>query len=368
MKAGADRGRTRAPTVRIGIPLPGGRLVAAARKRALPVLFSANAFAKIYPAGHERAGEFRSFRMPDPEQFAGLDAALDSAGFVAAVQYGDYRWTIEEYLDLVQSWPWAWYSSPDYCCEPQVAGDRPLRVLRLAATASMLSRCRRQAAERGLPPPMPVLQGWTPDEYAQCAHWFAMREWPSLVGVGSVCRREVRGENGIEAVLRVVDEVLPPHVRVHLFGVKSEALAILGNHPRLASVDSMAWDAGARHERRTGRDMAFHVSRMDAWTGKQLATASDAAASPGEPARLFSPRDLGARVDGDDLVLEALALQYADLVIGGELEYRDAVHQCHYDGVVALAKLRLYGISEAMLDEFNGMVDGFGDRVRELSK
>lgn len=37
--------------VRVGIPLTGGRLVAAAREQGYAVLFSANAFARTYPKG-----------------------------------------------------------------------------------------------------------------------------------------------------------------------------------------------------------------------------------------------------------------------------------------------------------------------------
>jgi len=366
MTSANGRSRREAPVVRIGVPLTGGRLVAAARERGLPVLFSANAFARTYPKGHEREGYFRGFSKPDPEQFAGLDAALDSAGFVAAARYGDYRWTVEEYFELVQAHPWAWYSSLDFCCEPEVAGDRPLRLLRMAATAAMLGRCRREALERGLPPPMPVLQGWTPDEYAQCASWLPLSTWPSMVGIGSVCRRAVLGKDGIAAILAAVDDVLPLHCKVHLFGVKSAALEALGGHPRIASVDSMAWDAAARAERRTGRDMAFRIQHMEAWSSRQLRIAAAIRPGSGVRASLFAPPNLGGRLERDDLVLEALALQYADLVMGDELEYKDAVHQCHYDGVVAIAKLRLYGWSTSMLEEFNSMCDGFGDRVAEL--
>ena len=360
------RPRRARPLVRIGVPLTGGRLVAAARDRGLPVLFSANAFARTYPKGHEREGYFRGFSKPDAAQFAGLDAALDSAGFVAAVRYGDYRWTVEDYFDLVQSHPWAWYSSLDFCCEPEVAGDRPLRLLRMAATAAMLGRCQREALDRGLPPPMPVLQGWTPDEYIQCASWLPLTSWPRMVGIGSVCRRDVHGKNGIAAILAAVDDVLPRHVTVHLFGVKSGALEALGGHRRLASVDSMAWDSAARAERRTGRDMGFRIQHMEKWAGRQKSIA--ASVRPGSVARgwLSGASEVRGRLEGDDLVLEALALQYADLVMGGELDYRDAVHQCHYDGIVAVAKLRLYGWSTAMLDDFNAMCDGFGDRVDHL--
>lgn len=340
--------------------------MAAARERRYPVLFSANAFARTYPRGHEREGSFKGFRLPDPEQFAGLDAALDSAGFVAAVQYGNYRWTVEDYFDLVQTHPWAWYASMDYCCEPQIAQDRPLRLLRMAATANMLARCRREAHDRNLPEPMPVLQGWTPDEYAMCAEWLPVIEWPDLIGIGSVCRRHVHGSDGILAILQAVDAVLPAHVRFHMFGVKSSALNMLAHHPRVASVDSMAWDVQARVERRTGRDMDFRIGHMEAWADRQQSIAARACHRAGVQTMLFDPAEFGGFFTLELVVLEALALQYADLIMSGDLDYKDAVYQCQQDGVLAIAKLRIYGFTADTLADFDAMLDGFGSRVAAL--
>ncbi|RRS01161.1 hypothetical protein EIP75_21535 [Aquabacterium soli] len=356
------------PTVRVGVPLPGGQLVAAARDKGYPVLFSANAFARTWPRGHEREGFFKGFRLPDPAQFDGLDAALDSAGFVAAVRYGDYRWTVEDYFDLVQAYPWAWYAAMDYCCEPQIAQDRPLRLLRMAATAYMLGQCRKEASDRQLPPPMPVLQGWTPDEYATCAAWLPLMEWPDLVGLGSVCRRPVHGDTGILAILEAVDQVLPAHVRLHLFGVKSTALERLASHHRVASVDSMAWDVQARAERRTGRDMAFRISHMAAWADRQRSIAARSRAAMSVQTMLFDPAEFGGFSSTDELVMEAAALQYADLVMGGDLEYRDAVHYCHQDGTIALAIARRNGLSAEMLAECDDMLEGFGTRISNLQE
>jgi hypothetical protein len=59
-------------------------------------------------------------------------------------------------------------------------------------------------------------------------------------------------------------------------------------------------------------------------------------------------------------------LQYADLVMGGELDYRAAVHHCHYDGVVALAMVRNAGLTADTLADFDGMLDGFGERVAAM--
>ena len=353
--------------VRVGIPLPGGQLVAAARARGYAVLFSANAFASTYPVGHERAGYFRRFRRPDAAQLAGLDAALDSAGYVAAAHYGGYRWSVDEYLDLVASHSWAWWASMDMCCEPQIAQDRPLRLLRMAATAGLLWECSRGARSRGLPDPMPVLQGWSAAEYQQCAEWLPLLEWPELVGLGSMCRRSVGGSDGVLAILDAVDRVLPAHVKLHLFGVKSTALEQVVHHPRVASMDSMAWDVRARVARRTGRDMAFRIEHMQAWTVEQQRIVSAPPACTGLQTMLFDPATFQGIGDDEAVVLEALTLQYADLVRSCDMEYRDAVWHSMRDGVTAIAMLRNDGLNDATLARLDEeLFSGLADRVDAL--
>jgi hypothetical protein len=353
--------------MRVGIPLTGGALPAAARRLGYPVLFSANAFARVFGDGHERAKEFAGFRLPKGGQLDGLDAALDSAGFVAAARYGDYRWRVADYYDLVESFPWTWHASMDYCCEPEVAKDRPLRLLRIAATAQMLAQCQAEAKARGLPAPMPILQGWTPAEYALCARWLPVLEWPALVGLGSVCRRQVDGPNGILSILDAVDAVLPPGVRLHLFGVKSAALALLSKHPRVASADSMAWDMQARAERRTGRDMSFRIGHMQTWMDRQEDAIAEPPSCAALPRSLFDPTSFGGHISTEEeIVLEALALQWADLLLENQVEYRDAVWHAFEAGVWAVAKLRMRGLSTELLEEFNADMDGHGDRVAQL--
>src|SRR5208283_3598950 len=111
-------------------------------------------------------------------------------------------------------------------------------------------------------PPTPVIQGWKPSDYRYCSHKIqdclfgdpayveAMGHdgWPSLVGVGSVCRRQLSGETGLMRVIDTLEGILPSHVQFHLFGVKSVALSKLKDRPRIASVDSMAWNSAARWE------------------------------------------------------------------------------------------------------------------------
>ncbi len=75
-------GRKAGPILRVGIPTTGGRILKAAKDAGYSVLFSTNAFMV-----RDGVGDVVSVRRPDPKQFAGLDAALDSAGFVAMAKY-----------------------------------------------------------------------------------------------------------------------------------------------------------------------------------------------------------------------------------------------------------------------------------------
>lgn len=249
--------------IRVGLPLVNGSLPRAARRLGLPVLVSTNAFRQ--PSG----------RWKSTAHLAGLDCALDSAGFVAQRLYGGYPWTTEQYLDLVASRPegWAWWAQQDLCCEPEVAGAEGEVQRRQDETARLYVACAEGAALRGLQPPMPVLQGWTPADYLRAVQTHpAGAAWPSLVGVGSMCRRSVAGPVGLRAVLRVLDSALPAHVRLHLFGVKSASLAALADHPRLLSTDSCAWDFAARCRARAGAEsctMALRIEEMERWATKQ---------------------------------------------------------------------------------------------------
>ena len=222
--------------MRIGVPLAGGALIKAARDLDAPVLISANAF--------RRDGKWRRF----PEQLAGMSVALDSAGFVAMTRYNGYPWSRSEYLDLVEQGKWDWYATRDFCCEPQIAKYRADVAERIKATADEFHALANEANSRGLDSPMPVLQGWYPDEYQRCADLYGLHRWPDLVGIGSVCRRHMNGPEGVLRIVAALDKIMPQNVRFHLFGVKGTALTALRGHARIESADSMAWDFACRRE------------------------------------------------------------------------------------------------------------------------
>lgn len=255
-----------------------------------------------------------------------LPASLDSAGFTA-MKLGGYRWTVQQFVDFVvtnggngdsdKPFPWRWWSAMDYCCEPEIAADRAEVERRIALTIESYGdtldalQAWRDEGVTDVPDPMPILQGRTPADYVRCALELAAKidqvhrctchldadsctaEWhragaglPDLVGVGSVCRRQLNGPDGLLAVLEALHEVLPANVRLHLFGVKGAALRHLVRFgDRIASIDSMAWDTAARHDanhRRAAGEadvrntVAVRATFMRAWYAAQVAVRDEA--------------------------------------------------------------------------------------------
>lgn len=293
--------------VRAGIPHKGGQLAVACWERDYAAMVSAAAF------WNEAKGELVP---PDISPLHDLDIALDSAGFTAMAQFARrgattgianiYPWSLSSYLELA-TWfggSLAWFSQPDFCCEPEIARDAETRSWRVRATATLLeltlrtvatwqqqfyararvagaspTSCERMTRDFLLPP-TPVLQGWDCDDYRFSIELFQQvwERWDPLyecvlVGVGSVCRRDLRHPtHGIEAILRVIDDELPRGIKLHLFGAKGAVVRALEGHPRVVSIDSMAYDFRARvlaREARMSNTMAHRISVLDDWMKRQ---------------------------------------------------------------------------------------------------
>jgi len=122
---------------------------------------------------------------------------------------------------------------------------------RLSRTIGANRETRRRAEDAGIADRfMPVLQGRRPCDYERCADALAWSMIPGrTVGVGSMCRREVRGPQGLIAVVEHLDRILPAGVTLHCFGVKGSALPFLRPFDqRIASIDSQAYGIAARHD------------------------------------------------------------------------------------------------------------------------
>ena len=349
--------------LRVGIPKPGGGIFDHAKAMKYPILLSANSLVQDAPtaevirqwsstkprprmsrsqaAAWSRSRPPRDFRgwRRNLKNLEGADVALDSAGFVAWAKYGDFRWTVDSYVELAASHDWTWWAQMDACVEDEVAGSPDIVRLRQAETVRLYGECRSRADQVGIDPPMVVLQGRTPADYI----WHAREVLDGselLIGVGSMCRRNLRGEDGLAAVVAALDAYLPAWTTLHLFGVKAEGIAALGAHNRVAWVDSMAWDDGARRcangiqGRARGNpnprcsysakaiDPLFsnfnphRIEHMDRWVDL-VALARHGAHGEDLSPRMVDPRETGAHLE-----------PWFSLVMDGEIELQGAM--CHF--------------------------------------
>lgn len=326
------------PVVRVGMPLVSGELFDYGIASGLPLMFSANAFSRL-----KSDKEFAGFRLEAAARIPeSTDAALDSAGFVAAAILGDYRWSVDQYCDLAAARKWTFWSAMDYCVEQQVAPDAATRRLRVDATVARYFECANRAAQRGIQAPLlPVLQGWNFEEYARCAEAMGITADTGLVGIGSVCRRHMHGPDGVIAIVEALDQLLPDGIRFHFFGLKGRGpLAVLAQRfpHRLGGTDSMAYDMGVRRACPTGRTQWMRASAMVEWHAKevQLLSRPLGDATPAVP---LSAR----RKDMPEVVSEAVGAAFGSLHRSGDISYRDAKHLVAQDMATVMALLRASG-------------------------
>lgn len=279
--------------MRTGVPHRGGKLAIHAFESGYPVMVSANAFF------NHKTGRFE---VPENSPLQDVDVALDSAGFVAMMNFkskgkqagvgGIYPWSYEAYLELAFLLRPTFYSSMDLCVEPEATSGGIDTDWRIRATATMLEAllriiekwqtdyaldgARSVTIATDLKPPVPICQGWELDDYLKSLD-LTMEVWnrhswlapPTLMGLGSVCRRDLHHpKHGLFAILDGIEGRLPFGTKLHLFGIKGPALDRVKMYPFVASCDSMAWDYSAREDAyRLGisNTMKHRAGKMDSW-------------------------------------------------------------------------------------------------------
>lgn len=171
---------------------------------------------------------------------------LDSGAFSTLSEYGCFPDTAEEYAVSVRRYReeignLLWASPQDWMCEPFMLAKTGLTVAD-HQQKTVANYCRLKQIAPDLPF-IPVLQGWTLDDYLRCIdayefEWVDLRKEP-LVGLGSVCRRQNTKE-AAAIILRLFSEGLT----LHAFGFKLGGLKQVAH--LLESADSMAWSYDAR--------------------------------------------------------------------------------------------------------------------------
>lgn len=188
--------------------------------------------------------------------------ACDSGGFTELQKHG--RWTIgpaeyvarlRRYRDEIDHLSWA--APQDWMCEPLIIHGGQAGPIRFTGTHLSVAEHQRRtvlnyAQLRDLAPDLPivpVVQGWTPDDYQRCVDLYHsligvdLTTMP-LVAVGSVCRRQGTTQAG-----RILRALHTRGVRrLHGFGFKTLGLVAHGH--LLTSADSLAWSDVARKLRR----------------------------------------------------------------------------------------------------------------------
>jgi hypothetical protein len=193
--------------------------------------------------------------------------AMDSGGFMHVLTNGGWTTAADEFVGQVWSHllhvgGCRWAAPQDWMCEPAVlaatgltVADHQVRTIaNFAAVCAEWDRLEDAAtawlgdlaepADRRPCPFIPVLQGWTVDDYRVCADMYlaAGVDLPAypVVGLGSVCRRQAT------STIATIVETLADEYRLplHGFGVKTGGLDAYGD--LLASADSQAWSYAAR--------------------------------------------------------------------------------------------------------------------------
>jgi hypothetical protein len=259
-----------------GLELENPRLAQLTIERGIPVMVSAN---RLWDNKRGRWKKIPQYLKDQPRLF------LDSGGFVAMKDPGPrngFRFSLVDYCRLVQELkPVAW-AACDYCVEPEIIAQGPSIMDRIAGTVQNLSDLNELADWFEIPRPVPVLQGWEAWHYEACLDMFhrfdfSQSGWPPIIGIGSVCRRDMAGSDGLREILAKITPALPAGTALHLFGVKGKALGEFADDPKIASVDSMAWAMAARWEaKRAGVPCSvdFKIQHFEAWRERNLANAA----------------------------------------------------------------------------------------------
>lgn len=168
--------------------------------------------------------------------------ALDSGGFSELAKYSEWTVTAAEYAAEVRRYAdevgrLEWAAPQDWMCEPFMLHGRTVTDHQ-RRTVNNFCELRHIGTAA---PVIPVLQGWTLDDYLRCVDLYEQAgvslENEQLVGLGSVCRRQATGE--IEAIVHALQPL-----RLHGFGVKMAGFQRYG--ALLESADSMAWSYNGR--------------------------------------------------------------------------------------------------------------------------
>jgi hypothetical protein len=212
-------------------------------------------------------------RLPQPTY---RHYAVDSGAFFELQRHGRFPTRPTDYIEALLRYDeeignLAWAAPQDWMCEPPVIAGGWWNGQYFTGTGLSVVEHQRRTVENfveleslwpeeghGDCPVMPVIQGWTIDDYLRCVAMYEeagvrlAKDYP-VVGVGSVCRRQGSAEIG-----GIFRELAGLDLPLHGFGVKTAGLLRYGRW--MTTADSMAWSAAMRHQPPARQCVGFRKS------------------------------------------------------------------------------------------------------------
>ncbi len=208
--------------------------------------------ARHFAAAFVSVNRLRARKAP----FAVGDWIMDSGAFTEISTHGRYRTSVAEYAAEIRRWArngnLLAAVGQDWMCEPWIVARTGLSVAEHQQLTVERYDALRAEDTAGIYI-LPVLQGYEPQDYVRHVAMYGDRlERGMWVGVGSVCKRN-GDPRAVAAVLHAIKRERPD-LRLHGFGLKTQALAHPLVRSLLHSADSMAWSFAARIEGRNAND------------------------------------------------------------------------------------------------------------------
>jgi hypothetical protein len=179
---------------------------------------------------------------------SGSEWCLDSGGYSELTINGTWTQTAQAYAERVEKYQsemggLRWAAIQDWMCEPWVVEKTGLSIdEHQRRTIQSLIDLRTISCEINW---IPVLQGWSMNDYVRHIAMYKAAGFDltkeSVVGIGSVCRRQRMNEAST-----IVHRITGEGLRLHGFGVKTTGLEKFAD--QLVSADSMAWSFTARRQ------------------------------------------------------------------------------------------------------------------------
>ena len=217
-----------------------------AEKHQVPLMTSAM---NRYSTAYGRFMEMDPYKTP---------RVVDSGGFTAMEQHGDYPWTVKEYHNWLQqnTDKFEWAAVMDLACE-ELFDDLLTKKERMEKTIENTVEHFSYDRDYEL---IPVLQGRTVDDWVWSYEQLVKHGVPvENVGLGTVCR--VSSSFRLVEIEKKLRERCPKIDKIHGFGVKMTAFSC---GVSFESADSYAWSYPANFGRLWGMDKGGRLQQREA--------------------------------------------------------------------------------------------------------